>query len=281
VTKENGELSIDFTQAKAIKALNAALLKYYYNIKFWDIPDGYLCPPIPGRSDYLHYINDLLKSELPTNNKRHYLGLDIGTGANLIYPLLAKQLFGWKMVGTDISNSSLQWAKMLLEANPSLKSSIKLRKQHNTQDIFEGVVGPHDYFDFCMCNPPFHSSAQAAQQGTLKKSRNLSRHRNKRGSVSFATQRVNDNKTPNTGLNFAGKSNELWCEGGELAFIKQMLHESKNVQSQVKWFTCLVSKKETLSALKKSISRLNAGDVKIINMGQGQKISRFLAWSFK
>src|ERR1035437_1265681 len=52
--------SIDFSNAEAVKALNKALLKHYYDISFWDIPAGYLCPPIPGRADYIHHIAELL-----------------------------------------------------------------------------------------------------------------------------------------------------------------------------------------------------------------------------
>ena len=40
--------------------LNRALLKADYGIDFWDIPPNYLCPPIPGRVDYIHHLADLL-----------------------------------------------------------------------------------------------------------------------------------------------------------------------------------------------------------------------------
>ena len=56
------DLSIDFANPDAVKALNRALLKFHYGIEHWDVPDGYLCPPIPGRADYIHHIADLLDS---------------------------------------------------------------------------------------------------------------------------------------------------------------------------------------------------------------------------
>lgn len=279
IRQPTGELSIDFAQANAVKALNAALLKYFYNIEHWDIPDGYLCPPIPGRSDYLHYINDLLQSNSLTSNKAKHTGLDIGTGANLIYPMLAKQLFDWKMVGTDIHDASLQWANQLIQANPKLRKYIKLRKQSNSQHIFKGIIQAHDKFDFCMCNPPFHRSAQDAQSGSLRKTKNLSRHRKKRERLDNSNFHGSEQKQ-NSQLNFSGQANELWCEGGEVGFIKQMLKESIEVKDHVIWFTCLVSKKESLVALKPLFAKSVVEEIKIIEMAQGQKLSRFIAWRF-
>lgn len=57
---EYGDASIDFSDPKAVKSLNQALLKQFYGVYTWDIPHQYLCPPIPGRADYIHYLADLL-----------------------------------------------------------------------------------------------------------------------------------------------------------------------------------------------------------------------------
>ena len=94
------------------------------------------------------------------------------------------------------------------------------------------------------------------------------------------TNNSNNTKQPKNNLNFGGQKAELWCPGGELAFIRNMIKESKAYQSQVLWFTCLVSKKEHLSKLKFSLKKAQASQVKVVNMAQGQKISRFIAWSF-
>jgi len=59
-----------------------------------------------------------------------------------------------------------------------------------------------------------------------------------------------------------------------------MIKESKAYQKQVLWFTCLVSKKDHLSKLKLSLKKSDAKQIKVINMTQGQKVSRFIAWSF-
>ncbi len=99
-----GDLTINFDDELAVRALNQALLKAHYNINFWDIPTNYLCPPIPGRVDYIHHLADLLASD---NNHQIPHGhnikvLDIGTGANLVYPLTGQSEYGWHFTGTDI-----------------------------------------------------------------------------------------------------------------------------------------------------------------------------------
>lgn len=67
------------------------------------IPDGQLCPTVPNRSNYIHWINDLLSSDLLPARRGYddrVRGFDIGTGANCIYPLLGASLLGWSFVGS-------------------------------------------------------------------------------------------------------------------------------------------------------------------------------------
>ena len=45
-------------------------------------------------------------------------------------------------------------------------------------------------------------------------------------------------------LNFGGNANELWCEGGELRFLLNMITESRKFRKNCKWFTSLVSKEK-------------------------------------
>lgn len=256
--------TINFSLPKAVKLLNKALLLHFYNIKNWDIPDANLCPPIPGRADYVHYIADLLaenQGEIPSGNS--VSGLDIGTGANLVYPLLAHRSYGWKMLGTDINQDSLENAQRILDHNPDLSSVIQLKKQTNPDYIFRNIIGSGDRFAFSMCNPPFHDSEASALKGNLRKTKN-----------------INHSKSKKPVFNFGGQQSELWCEGGELAFISKMIEESIQYSSQVLWFTCLVSKKDNLYKLTTLLKKVKAIDFKTIDMAQGQKISRMLAWTF-
>ncbi|MEJ2911574.1 23S rRNA (adenine(1618)-N(6))-methyltransferase RlmF [Pseudoalteromonas sp. C12FD-1] len=255
-----GNKSIDFSNNKAVKTLNQALLKAHYNIEFWDIPDQNLCPPIPGRVDYIHYLADLLSVD---NQKKIPIGrqikaLDIGTGANLVYPLTGTHEYNWHFTGSDIDANSIKIAKQITQFN-SLK--ITLKHQKNASSIFKGIINQKDLFHVTLCNPPFHASADEANKGTERKWKNLG-------------------KSPKNTLNFSGQNNELWCEGGEAQFISNMITESELFAEQVIWFTSLVSKKETLTTLEKKLSTLPIAEYKIINMAQGQKVSRFIAWSY-
>ncbi|MES2378245.1 MAG: 23S rRNA (adenine(1618)-N(6))-methyltransferase RlmF [Bacteroidota bacterium] len=255
--------SVDFTDADAIKALNKALLKQFYGVDGWDIPEGYLCPPIPGRADYIHYVADLLaetnNNAIPKGNKVRVL--DIGTGANLVYPLIGSSFYGWQFVGTDIDPTAIRSAGNIIGLNKGLEQKIELRLQPG-YDIFANVIKPDERFDLTICNPPFHASFREAADATATKWKKL-------GVM----------KKP-TFLNFGGQKNELWTKGGEAGFIRKMIEESVKYGKQTLWFTTLVSKKETLPTVYSTLKFVKAVDIKTITMAHGQKTSRFVAWTF-
>jgi 23S rRNA (adenine1618-N6)-methyltransferase len=257
--------TVDFSNPKAVKALNNALLKTYYDIQNWDIPANYLCPPIPGRADYIHYIADLLATSnngvIPRGETVQ--GLDIGVGANCIYPIIGNTTYEWSFVGTDIDEKAIENCGKIIEANPKLIDSISLQQQTESRFIFKNIITPEDKFAFTICNPPFHSSQEEATKSTLRKINNL----------------VNI-KTTKPVLNFGGQNAELWCEGGELGFITQMIYESAKYPMQCLWFTTLVSKQSHLSSIYKTLNKVNVVEVKTIDMAQGQKTSRIIAWTF-
>ena len=257
--------SINFFDPEAVKILNKALLKHYYNIDHWDIPQNYLCPPIPGRADYIHHIADFLGSK---NNGKIPSGitikcLDIGVGANCVYPIIGNKEYGWSFIGTDIDPVSIGSANKIIELNPFLKAKIELRLQHNLKDIFYGIIQKNELIDFTICNPPFHASLAEAQSGTLRKLNNLNRK-----------------KTSKPILNFGGQNNELWCEGGEERFVRDMIFQSKKFSSFCFLFSTLISKQSNLKYVYETLNRVEAVEVKTIPMGQGNKSSRIVAWTF-
>jgi 23S rRNA (adenine1618-N6)-methyltransferase len=261
-----GDQSVDFSNPAAVKMLNAALLKHFYGIDHWDIPEGYLCPPIPGRADYIHYLADLLAGEngdgvIPTGNTIKVL--DIGVGANCIYPVIGHQSYGWKFVGSDVDKRALDCATGIAAMNPSLNHDLSFRLQHMGSDIFKGIVKAGEFFDLTMCNPPFHSSAEEARMGSQRKVRNLGKQKGR-----------------DPVLNFGGQAAELWCQGGEVEFIRKMIAESVQIGAQCGWFTTLVSKSANLPMVYYALEKAGAAEVKTIEMAQGQKQSRFVAWSF-
>lgn len=259
------DASIDFANYAAVKMLNRALLKSFYNINNWDIPEGYLCPPVPGRADYIHNMADLLAS---LNNGIIPKGklvnvIDIGVGANCIYPLIAQFEYGWNFVGSDIDPVAIGSAQKIIAANEQLHDAIQLRLQKNPSSIFKGIWNTDDKFDLSICNPPFHASLAEAQAGTQRKLKNLG---------------YNQTKKPM--LNFGGKQMELSCKGGESGFVRQMIKESSAMPLACLWYSTLVSKKENLPAIYQALKMVKAFAVKTIPMAQGQKMSRIVAWSF-
>lgn len=260
-----GTESIDFASAEAVKLLNQALLNHYYGIEKWDFPDANLCPPIPGRADYLHAIADLLSEGTGELKKGGQIkGLDIGTGASLIYPILGVTEYDWSFIATDIDAKSIASAENIIEANDSLKGKIELRLQKNADSIFNGILNPDDKIDFTMCNPPFHASQEDALRGTRRKTKNLTGAKNSKPE-----------------LNFAGISNELITEGGEVEFIKIMIKQSKTRGTQCRWFTTLVSKQDNLKSIYKQLRKAEVNVLKTIPLGTGNKSSRIVAWSFQ
>lgn len=258
----HGHLSINFADPAAVLALNQALLKDAYGLQ-WSLPRAALCPPIPGRLDYLHHLADLLQGDA----KRLSTGagvsiLDIGMGANAIYPMLGASEFGWKFVGTEIDKSSLHWARQIIRINPTIAKLIECRHQTDPSTCFKGVTSAADRFDASICNPPFHASAAEAAAGTQRKLRNLGIPRAERS------------------LNFGGQAGELWCRGGEVGFIERMIAESATRPQLCRWFTTLVSKSEHLPHLRRFLKEARVSDAKTIEMAQGSKKSRILAWTF-
>ncbi len=262
-TTPRGDQSIDFSRPEAVKALNRALLASYYGIRGWDIPQGFLCPPIPGRADTIHHLADLLASlhggVIPRGD--HVRALDIGVGASCIYPLIGRAEYGWSFLASDIDPEALQSSEQILLKNPSFRTGIELRQQPSRRAILKGLLRPGEQIDVVVCNPPFHSSAEEAEEASRKKWRNLGHD-------------------PRTAPNFGGSAFELWCPGGEVAFAERMIQESIPLAREVFWFSILISKEANLPLVYQALKRARVVEQRTIKMEQGQKTSRFVAWSF-
>ena len=247
--------TIDFANPKAVKVLNAVLLKSYYTVTDWDFPEENLCPPIPGRVDYIHHLNDLLNDSGIINNTRI---LDVGTGATCIYPILGHVLFNWSFLGSDIDASSLENSKAIINKN-NFEASIELYHQEDetiilNKDFFKNT------FSASMCNPPFYASQYEAVEANARKLKGLG--------------------IDKTARNFGGVQNELWYKGGEKAFLHNYLYQSSLFKNDCYWYTSLVSKKENIISMETSLKKLGAIEIKVIPMHQGNKITRIIAWTY-
>ena len=257
--------SIDFSNPKSVLALNRALLKAQYGITNWDIPEGYLCPPIPGRADYLHYMADVLRSNNYGRNPegKRITCLDVGVGAGCIYPIIGSMEYDWSFIGSDIDQVALDSSQLILDNNPKAKGKVELKLQTNSKDIIYGILTKENPIDLSICNPPFHASAEDARAGSLRKIRNL---------------KTQKGKEPV--LNFGGQSHELWCDGGERKFINTLIRESTKFSTSCFWYSTLVSKQTHLKGVYTALKEAEAVKVETIPMGQGNKTSRIVAWTF-
>lgn len=265
--------SIDFFNPEAVKTLNKALLKHYYDIDYWDIPKNYLCPPIPGRADYIHHIADLLGQQHPAgpgNNAGNKIPrgnkvkcLDIGVGANCVYPIIGNKEYGWSFIGSDIDPVAIKSADKIIQLNPGLQGQVECRWQSNPKNIFSGIIQKDEHIDITICNPPFHASSAEAQAGAVRKLRNL-----KQKNIAKPI------------LNFGGQNNELWCQGGEERFVSDIIFQSKEFAGSCFWFSTLVSKQANLKRAYQALKITQAVEIKTIPMSQGNKTSRIVAWTF-
>lgn len=257
-----GEPTINFSDPAAVRTLNAALLRQFYGIENWDIPPGYLCPPIPGRADYLHYVADLLASEnddvVPRGPEVHVL--DIGVGASCIYPVIGHCEYGWTFIGTDIDPDAIASASKIVASNSELAGGIEIRRQKSPNEILRGVVQPGEFFNLVVCNPPFHSSLADARAGSERKAKNL--------------------RLEKPVLNFGGQNNELWCPGGEVEFVRQMIRESAEMKDKFRWLSALISKETNLPAIYAALEKYGASESRTFEMMLGQKKTRIVAWTF-
>jgi len=257
------EDTIDFSDSASVYELNRAMLLADFNLDRFELPMGYLIPPVPGRLEYLLHIQEFLTNQFNSDQNTKLRGLDIGSGANGIYCILGAQYFNWNMVGSECDENAVKIAKANISPTKSLKNKIIIRHQENKSFLFKNVIQPSEYFDFTVCNPPFHTSKEGALKGSQKKLNNLGRE--------FDKEQV--------ALNFEGQANELWCNGGEVLFIKRLIKESILFKNQVRVFSTLVSKTDSLANIDKLLKKAKASSY-VIPMDLGNKKSRIVLWWF-
>ncbi|KAJ2716101.1 Methyltransferase-like protein 16 [Coemansia spiralis] len=261
VAGAGGRSTIDFRVPDSVRVLNRALLHVYFGLDV-HLPSDSLCPAVANRLSYLTWIRDNVISELQPGGK--LAGLDIGTGASCIYPLLGSRAIpGCTFVGTDINRESIAAARANVLRN-GLQASIDL-----VVNADRGVKLPLDaaefplpvadadgaVFAFCMCNPPFYKDSSERQQLAHMKARP-------------------------PGLDTGGKCDELYTAGGEEEFLAGLVDESVVHRKRIRWFTTMTGKKSTLAAL---AARARAAQAKHVREGRlvhGRTTRWVLAWSF-
>ncbi|XP_067138309.1 U6 small nuclear RNA (adenine-(43)-N(6))-methyltransferase [Centruroides vittatus] len=249
-----GKIRIDFKDPNALRMLTTILLKNDFQLSI-EIPPDHLIPTLPQRLNYILWIEDLLES-FP-KQKDDITGIDIGTGACCIYPLLGCKMKSWKFLATEINEESFDWAIKNINAN-NMQNQIKVIKV-NPNNILQDVISNEETcFDFTMCNPPFFNDQN--DNMSVKKSR---------------TPRRSLPKSINT-----PSETEKSTEGGEIEFIKKMIDESVLLKEKVRIFTTMIGKKQSFQVIKSELKNRNIIQFITCEFCQGNTMRWGIAWTF-
>ncbi|KAH0468910.1 hypothetical protein IEQ34_002142 [Dendrobium chrysotoxum] len=284
----SGRPTIDWKDFNATRELTRVLLLHDHAVNWW-IPDGQLCPTVPNRSNYIHWINDLLSSELipATHGSDHSVkGFDIGTGANCIYPLLGASLLGWSFVGSEVA---LEWATKNVESNPHLLELIKIRNA-NDPFSFGGFtssrrdIANESNPDLCVEENTQPLCQDLKEPSTLEPPVLVGVVKdgecfdfcmcNPPFFESFEEASLN----PRTSC--GGTPEEMVYPGGEKAFITHIIEDSVVLKRSFRWFSTMVGKKANLKFLISKLREVRVSVVKTTEFVQGQTARWGLAWSF-
>ncbi|EIW53771.1 uncharacterized protein TRAVEDRAFT_60998 [Trametes versicolor FP-101664 SS1] len=250
--------TIDFKDDAAQRALTEAILSRDFGLRVV-LPPGRLCPPVTYRLNYILWLEDVLAAvalALGEDPDRPVRGIDVGTGASAIYPLLGcRTRPNWSFVATEIDALSLRSARENVRAN-ALEGRISIREADPAGHIF-GPLFESDGagYDFTMCNPPFYGSREEVQQSAEGK---------EHGPNAVCT----------------GADVEMITPGGEAAFVARMVEESTRAQDRCRWFTSMLGKLSSLAHVVQALRDHKIENYAVAELVQGQTRRWVLAWSF-
>ncbi|XP_074045314.1 RNA N(6)-adenosine-methyltransferase METTL16 [Macrotis lagotis] len=250
-----GRVSLNFKDPEAVRALTCTLLKEDFGLSI-DIPLERLIPTVPLRLNYIHWVEDLIGPWDPARSALRR-GIDIGTGASCIYPLLGATLNGWYFLATEVDDMCFNYAKKNVEQN-NLSDLIKVVKVPQKTLLMDALKEESEIiYDFCMCNPPFFAN-QLEAKGVNSR---------------------NPRRPPPSSVNTGGIT-EIMAEGGELEFVKRIIHDSLQLKKRLRWYSCMLGKKCSLAPLKEELRIQGVPKVTHTEFCQGRTMRWALAWSF-
>ena len=225
VNRRTNTCYIDWKDAEATLQLTRALLATRFGLDL-QLPRDRLCPALTSRVNYIHFIKALLGKidDKTCSDDKVIWGIDIGTGASCIYPLLGAKMHGWHFVATEVDPVSVECAKRNVSIN-GLDELIEVRSRtpEESSSVVEHVARER-VFHFTMCNPPFFVSSKA-----VRKVEHMSvMHDGNPMRACMAT------------------TLEACTDGGETEFVKRMVDESTRIPLQCHWWTSLLGCKKSL-----------------------------------
>lgn len=251
----SGKVTINFKDAEALRALSRCLLHHDFNLTV-DIPQDRLVPTIPLRLNYLLWLEDILIEN--SLQSADITGIDIGTGASCVYPLIGAAHFKWHMLATEIDEVSYQVACKNVEVN-NLQSMITVKKVSD-DTLLASAVDKDRCYEFCMCNPPFYSCETELDPKIISHSRKLSR--------------APPHNAP------TGSTLELASPGGEIGFIKRMLHDSMKLKNLIRVYTVMMGFKSSVKVVEGLLREANVLSIGTTEFFQGHTTRWGIAWTY-
>uniref|UniRef100_A0A1A8LQX0 U6 small nuclear RNA (adenine-(43)-N(6))-methyltransferase n=2 Tax=Nothobranchius pienaari TaxID=704102 RepID=A0A1A8LQX0_9TELE len=246
-----GRPVVNFKEPEAVRALTCTLLKEDFGLTI-EIPLERLIPTVPLRLNYIHWVEDLIDGQ-----KQPRRGIDIGTGASCIYPLLGATMNGWYFLATEVDDICFDYAKKNVDQN-YMSDLIKVVKVPQKTLLMDALKEETEIvYDFCMCNPPFFAN-QLEAKGVNSR---------------------NSWRPPPSSVNTGGVT-EIMAEGGELEFVKRIIHDSLQLKKRLRWYSCMLGKKCSLAPLKEELRKQRVPKVTHTEFCQGRTMRWALAWSF-
>ncbi|KAF2101529.1 hypothetical protein NA57DRAFT_33934 [Rhizodiscina lignyota] len=253
---------LDFHDAKAVQQLTKSLLKRDFGLQI-ELPDDRLCPPVPVRYNYVRWIESLIDTTGPSymdkyDPERSIIGIDIGTGASAIYPLLfCASRPSYRLGATDIDLPSLTSAAKNISLN-DLSSRIRLLETTSADPLIPLDGLSIEHADFTICNPPFYSSVEEMQ-------------------AAF----TGEGKSKPPSAVCTGSENEMVTEGGDVGFVLRMVEESKQLKEKVQWYSSMLGKLESLRAVVAKLKEIEVSNWAVCCLRAGAKTRRWaVAWSW-
>nr|XP_057935915.1 RNA N6-adenosine-methyltransferase mettl16 [Doryrhamphus excisus] len=250
-TSLSGRAVVNFKEPEAVRALTCTLLKEDFGLTI-EIPLERLIPTVPLRLNYIHWVEDLIDGQ-----KQPRRGIDIGTGASCIYPLLGATMNGWFFLATEVDDICFDYATRNVEQN-HLSDLVKVVKVPQKTLLMDALKEETEIvYDFCMCNPPFFANQLEAKGVNSRNAR----------------------RPPPSSVNTGGVT-EIMAEGGELEFVKRIIHDSLQLKKRLRWYSCMLGKKCSLAPLKEELRKQGVPKVTHTEFCQGRTMRWALAWSF-
>ncbi|XP_077396714.1 RNA N(6)-adenosine-methyltransferase mettl16 isoform X2 [Festucalex cinctus] len=250
-TNLSGRAVVNFKEPEAVRALTCTLLKEDFGLSI-EIPLERLIPTVPLRLNYIHWVEDLIDGQ-----KQPRRGIDIGTGASCIYPLLGASMNGWFFLATEVDDICFDYATRNVEQN-HLSDLVKVVKVPQKTLLMDALKEETEIvYDFCMCNPPFFANQLEAKGVNSRNAR----------------------RPPPSSVNTGGVT-EIMAEGGELEFVKRIIHDSLQLKKRLRWYSCMLGKKCSLAPLKEELRKQGVPKVTHTEFCQGRTMRWALAWSF-